>query len=109
MELSIAYCEKLVGNIREMSHGKKGLSEYKSIKNLIIMELLGRETHQISRAMLLKRMWAHYKDANELDELMQSFDQAGMIKTDSIGNQIIYTMPDQQVIEYKKLFSGKNR
>jgi hypothetical protein len=54
-------------------------------------------------------MWAHYKDAIELDELMQSFDQAGMIKTDSIGNQIIYTMPDQQVIEYKKLFSGKNR
>ena len=78
-------------------------------KVLIIAELLARETHQISRAMLLKRMWAHYRDATELDEIMMSFDQAGMIKTESIGNQIIYVMPDSQVQEYKRLFAGKNK
>src|SRR6188768_2468606 len=109
MNQAIAYCERLVGNVREMTHGKKGLSEAKSIKGLIISELLARDTHQISRPMLLKKMWAHYKDATELDEIMMSFDQAGMIKTESIGNQIIYVMPDNQVKEYKKLFSGKNK
>lgn len=109
MNLAITYCEKLVGNVREMTHGKKGLSESKSIKELIIKELLGRDTHQISRAMLLKRMWAHYKDAQEMDDIMQSFDQAGMIKTESIGNQIIYIMPESQVQELKRLFAGKNR
>jgi hypothetical protein len=109
MRLAIGYCEKLVGNVREMTHGKKGLSEAKNIKKLIIEELLGRESHQISRAMLLKRMWAHYKDANELDEIMQSFDQAGMIKTESIGNQIIYVMPSNQVQEMKRYYAGKNR
>jgi hypothetical protein len=109
MQLAIDYCEKLIGNVREMTHGKKGLSEFKNIKTLIIKELLGRDTHQISRAMLLKRMWAHYKDATELDDIMMSFDQAGMIKTQSIGNQIIYIMPDNVVQEHLRLFAGKNK
>jgi hypothetical protein len=109
MQLAIDYCEKLVGNVRQMTHGKKGLSEAKNLKGIIIEELLARESHQISRAMLLKRMWAHYKEASELDEIMMSFDQAGMIMTESIGNQIIYIMPDKQVQEYKRHFSGKNK
>jgi len=109
MELAVVYCEKLIGNVREMTHGKKGLSEAKNIKNVILKELLGRDSHQISRAMLLKKMWAHYKDAAELDEIMISFDQAGMIKTETIGNQIIYIMPDNQVRELNRLYAGKNR
>ena len=109
MTLAIEYCERLVGNVREMTHGKKGLSEAKNIKNLIIREFLDRPAHQISRAMLLKKMWAHYKEASELDEIMLSFDQAGMIKTESIGNQIVFTMFDVQVQELKRLFSGKGK
>jgi len=109
MQLAIEYCQKLVGNVRGMTHGKKGLSDAKSIKNLIIEEFLGRETHSISRTMLLKRMWAHYKDATELDDIMMSFDQAGMIKVQSIGNQVIYIMPEMQVEEYKRFFSGKGK
>lgn len=109
MNLAIEYSEKLIGNVREMTHGKKGLSEAKSIKGLIIAEFLARETHSISRAMLLKQMWSHYKEAHELDEIMLSFDQAGMIKTQTIGNQIIYTMYDHQVQEYRRRFAGKNR
>jgi hypothetical protein len=92
-----------------MTHGKKGLSDAKEFKSLIINEILSRDTHQISRAMLLKKMWAHYKDANEVDDIMMSFDQAGMIKTQSMGNQIIYIMPESQVNEMKRLFAGKMR
>lgn len=109
MTQAIAHCEKLIGNVRQMTYGKKGLSDASAIKGVIINELLARETHQISRAMLLKRMWAHYKEANEMDEIMQAFDAAGMIKTESIGNQIIYVMPDTVVQEYKRLFAGKNK
>ena len=36
MKLAIQYSEKLVGNVREMTYGKKGLSEAKNIKSLII-------------------------------------------------------------------------
>jgi hypothetical protein len=109
MQLAINHCEKLVGNVREMTHGKKGLSDSASLKGLIIEELLRRESHQISRPMLLKRMWAHYKDAGELDDIMMSFDQAGMIKTESIGNQILYIMPDNHVQEMKRYYAGKNK
>ena len=109
MQLAIDYCRNLIGNVKEMTYGKKGLSEAKNIKSLIIKELVSRPTHQISRAMLHKKMWMHYKEASEMDEIMNSFDQAGSIKTESIGNQIIYTMPDTQVKEYKRLFSGKGQ
>lgn len=109
MELAIAYSEKLIGNVREMTHGKKGLSEAKSIKNMILHEFLARESHSISRAMLLKQFWSHYRDANELDEIMLSFDQAGMIKTQTIGNQIIFAMPEHMVFELKKFFAGKGK
>lgn len=107
MQLAINYSERLVGNVREMTHGKRGLSEAKSLKSLIINEFM--QTPQITRKMLLKKMWAHYKEAHELDEIMLSFDQAGMIQTQSIGNQIVYIMPDQQVKEYRRLFSGKGK
>lgn len=109
MQTAIDLCERLIGNVREVTHGTKGLSESKNLKSLIIHELLNRDTHQISRQMLLKKMWSHYKGTAELDELMHSFDQSGVIKSETIGNQIIYTMPDNQVREYIRLFAGKNK
>ena len=109
MNLAIEYSEKLIGNVRQMTHGKKGLSDAKNIKDMIIKEFIARETHSISRVMLLKKMWSHYRDANELDEIMLSFDQAGMIKTQTIGNQIIFIMPESEVQAHKRLFAGKSR
>ena len=108
MTTAIAYCEKLVGNVREMTHGKKGLSESKNFKSIIIAELLNREGNQISRAMLLKKMWAHYKDAAEIDDIMASFHQAGIVEVTPMGQQVIYRMPDNIVQEYRKLFAGKS-
>lgn len=107
MQLAITYCERLIGNVRQMTYGKKGLSEAKSLKNLIIQELLERGDNRISRPMLMRKMWAHFKDAEELDSIMQSFDQAGTIKTESIGNQIVYTMPELEALGYKRLFGRK--
>lgn len=107
MEEAIIRCERLIGNVRDMTHGKKGISQSKLLKGLIIKELLDRETHQVSRQVLMKKMWAHYETSLEFDELMLSFDSAGMIKTESIGNTIIYTMPETEADELKKYFAGK--
>jgi hypothetical protein len=107
MKLAIEYSYRLIGNVREMTHGKKGLSESKNFKDMIIKELLNRNSHQISRSMLLRNMWQHFQDVKELDEIMQSFDQSGMIKTQSIGNQIVYIMPEIEVQKYKRYFAGK--
>jgi len=109
MQAAITYCEKLIGNVMEITHGTKGLSESKSLKAIIIKELLERETHQISHDMLLKKMLMHYKNAQELNDIMISFQDAKMIDIESIGNKIIYKMRPDQVLEYQKLFSGKNK
>lgn len=109
MQEAIGRCEKLIGNVRQMTHGQKGVSQAKLLKGMIIKELLERETHQISRQMLMKKMWSHYSDSNEFDDIMLSFDSAGMIKTQSIGNQIIYIMPETEVEELKKHFEGRNK
>lgn len=107
MNEAITHCEKLLGNVRKTTMGKQGISNASLLKSLIIHELLSRETHQISRAMLMKKMWMHYENATEFDDMMQSFDASGMIKTSSVGNNILYTMPDEQVHEMKTFMSGK--
>jgi hypothetical protein len=75
---------------------------------MIINELFTRENHSISREVLMKKMWTHYTDATEFDNIMQSFDAAGLIKTTAPGNVILYTMPPNQVKELEEYFKGKS-
>jgi hypothetical protein len=107
MERAVTISERLIGNIRQTTMGKRGMSSSAQLKALIIKELLERDSHQVSRIVLMKKMWLHYSDSNEFDNLMQGFDAAGLIKTNSIGNQIIYTMPEKQVEELKHFLAGK--
>jgi hypothetical protein len=108
MNEAIKQCEKLLGNIRKTTMGKHGISNSALLKSLIIMELLNRDTHNVSRTILMKKLWMNYESSEEFDNLMQSFDAAGMIKTNSIGNQIIYTMPNEQVSEMRRFMDGKS-
>lgn len=107
MHEAIHESEKLLGNVRKTTLGKQGISQASLLKTLIIMELLQRDNHSISRTILMKKMWQHYENAEEFDAMMQGFDAAGMIVTSSIGNQIIYTMPPNQVEELKIFMAGK--
>lgn len=107
MEEAITNCEKLLGNVRATTMGKHGISNSALLKSLIIMELLNRENHSVSRTMLMKKMWMNYETAEEFDQYMLSFNESGMIQTQSIGNQIIYTMPASYVDELKKFMEGK--
>lgn len=109
MAKAIAICEKLLGNVRRTTLGKQGLSTSAVLKTMIINELYYREGHRVSREVLMKKMWSHYTDITEFDNIMQSFDHAGLIKTESVGNQIVYNMPAAQVIELKSYFEGKQK
>lgn len=109
MHGAIAECEKLIGNARRATLGKQGMSNTSLLKSLIIMELLNREPHTVTRTVLMKKMWMHYSNSEEFDNLMLAFDHAGMIKTNSVANQILYQMPDEQVAELKRLMAGKTR
>lgn len=105
---AIEECEKLLGNARKTTMGKNGMSNVATFKHLIIMELLTRETHQISRQMLLKKTMFHYTSMEEFDDMMMSFDHANLIKISSVGNSILYTMPEDQVKELQEYFKGRN-
>ena len=107
MSDAIASCEKLVGNIRKTTLGQKGLSTSSVLKTKVIEELFNRTPHMISRPMLMKKMWMHYSDISELDNMMSSFHEAGLITTSNHGTTVMYTMPDSQIEEWTEFFSGK--
>lgn len=109
MSEAILQSEKLLGNVRKTTLGKQGISTSAMLKTQIIMELLNRDTHSVTRTVLMKKMWSHYTDATEFDQLMLSFHEAGMIFTTCVGNQIIYTMSEDQVTELKTYMEGKVR
>lgn len=109
MQEAINQCELLVGNIRRTTMGKKGLSTTAALKNLVIQELLARENHVISRTLLQKKFWMHFGPSMEIDDLMLSFNESGMILTETMGNAVIYRMPDHQVNEMERYMKGKNK
>ncbi len=108
MQEAIEQSEKLIGNIRQTTLGTKGMSQSKSFKTAVLRILFEREDHRITRAMLMNQMWMHYGESSEFDEMVNSLEQAGLITFQQIGNNVLITMPDIQVSEFAKFFSGKN-
>jgi hypothetical protein len=100
--------ERLIGNIRRTTMSRRQDEDNAQVKAAIIKELLNREGNTITRAMLLRKQIMGL-NADELDMIMLSFHEAGIITTKSIGNQIIYEMPEKQVDEYRKYLAGKRR
>lgn len=109
MEDAISSCEKLLGNVRKTTLGKHGMSNSSLLKTLIIMEFINRDNHQVTRTVLMKKMWMHYQNSQEFDDMMTAFEGAGMITINSIPNNILYCMPDSQYNELKKFMEGKSK
>ena len=106
---SITLCEKFISGVRKTTFGKlSNEATNTSRKTLIIEELMRRPNHMISREQLNKKYWMQ-GNANEWDECMQSLDVAGMIKTEVIGNNIVYRMLDKMHEQMKDFMEGKNR
>lgn len=96
--------ERFIKSVRKTTLGKKGKSSLAFQKALIITELLEREGHQATRSMLMRKHWMHF-GATELDEIMLSLEQAGLVTMEARGSQIVYMVPDdgiEHLIEYMK-------
>lgn len=109
MQTAIDYCERLVGNVRKTTMGRKGLSQSAVLKGKIINLLLHRPGHAISQQMLMKKIWMDYASVNEFADVMNSFDTAGIIKSKNIGNQIMYEMVPVEAEKLKRFLEGKNK
>lgn len=109
MEEAIFICEKLLGDIRTVTintkSGELGKSERKVI---LLQELLSRDNHMISNAQLLKKFWQQ-GSSSEWAESCTDFQDAGMIKIETIGNQVVHRMPDSVVEKMQEFFGGKLR
>lgn len=106
---AIAECEKLLGNVRKTTLGKHGIADTAQLKIMIINELLWREPHEMSRSVMMKKLWSQFSSSIEFDDSIQSFTQAGMIRQVSRGGQIFYEIPDAQAKELMRFMSGKSR
>ncbi len=100
--------EALIGNVRKATLGKRGKSDFADKKGMIIKELIIRPNYQATRTMMLKKYMMDIK-ATELDEIMKEFDEAGVIKVETIGNQITYRMPEIIAEKFKTHFQGKQK
>jgi hypothetical protein len=107
MREAVIHCEKLVGNVRKTTMTRGSKKEYAEQKAIIINELLKRDNHTISRLQLMKKYTYNF-NASELNEIIQSLEQAGTLKSEMQGNQVLYIMPPTVVQEYVNYFKGKN-
>jgi hypothetical protein len=108
MNESLKVTEAIIGNVRRTTLGKRGKSDFADKKGIIIKEIINRPNYQVSRTFMLKRYMMDIKAA-ELDEIMQEFDQGNVINIQTIGNQIIYKMPDTIAEKFKLHFKGRSK
>lgn len=107
MQESIEMCERLVGNIRKATFGKKGISQSTQLKIMILQELVNRENHTISRPMLMKKMWMNYSTEDEFNSIINSFEGAGLIKATHMGSTMMYYIPEGEAKKIRDFLSGK--
>jgi hypothetical protein len=107
METAISYCEKLVGNVRKTTLGARGLSTSAAFKTQIIHEIMNRKNQPISKPILMKKMWMHYSNVNEFDDMIFSFEQAGLLVSEMMGNTMTYRMSDAEYERWLHYFAGK--
>jgi len=107
MKEAITHCTKLVGNMRKVTMGKRGESTFVNQKITIIKHLLKQDSFSITRKRLLKNL-SYDLNADELDAIMETFNDADQIKTERHGNEIVYVMPQKYVAELKDWMEGRN-
>lgn len=109
LKLAISIGEKLIGGIRQVTQGKsKSETSNATRKHLLVQELLNRDTHSMTRTQLNQKYWMQ-GNYDEWDECALSLETGGILKIESIGNQIIYTMPTSVYKSMKEYLEGKNK
>lgn len=108
IEEAIAKCEIFVGSIRRTTMGKGGSSSLAQQKVLVMNELLNSTNNEVTRKKLLQKFWMHFGN-DELNQIIEGFEGAGMIETLAVGGSIIYKIPDVTANELKEYFEGKSK
>lgn len=108
MNEAIALCEKLIGDMRTVTLKSVKTDDATNAvrKAIIIQELMERDNHSITRKQLLKKYWVQ-GNANEWDDCVTSFEQAGLVKLETIGPNVIIKMSDVDYEQMKRFLQGR--
>jgi hypothetical protein len=107
MEEAISQCDKLISAVRVTTLGSKGLSEQASLKGKIIMELMSRIPHTISKRMLMEKMMMHYGETTQIDDIMVGFEMMGLLRTTVMGNETCYEVTSRAAKQWEHYLEGK--
>lgn len=101
--------EKLIGNVRQTTHGKINKKDSNSDrKDTLLRELYGRNPHIISQQQLVSKYWMQ-GNADEWDSAVETLVTAGHVKVENVGSKIIYRMPDVVFEQLQRFYKGKQR
>jgi hypothetical protein len=107
MRTAIDECKKLVGATRRVTFGKSGISASADLKTRILTCIALRDPPQITRDMLMRKFWMDFIGPTEMDELLSGLEQAKVIKTQPIGNQIMIIMTELEAKRLREHFEGR--
>lgn len=110
VEEAIEICTRLVGNVRKITLGRGTQNDTSGgqRKILLLRELLERESHSITRAMLHKKYWLQGSVA-EWDDAVVSAKEAGLIEIVNLSGSLVYEMNPERVKELKEFLAGKGK
>lgn len=109
MNQAIEHCKRLVGNIREVTYGKRGLSDAKDFKSAILDEIHRSPDHQINVKKLKNNLWMHHASMDEFHQILNSLDEAGMVALDNVGpGQLKARMTDAEIERRRIHFTGED-
>lgn len=96
----IEVAEKLTQSVRHVTFTIHEEQSASTIKKKILKILVKREDHRITRQKLLQEMHGII-NSDDLTKLTETLDQAGLIKTHMIGENLIFEMTAETVKKLK--------
>ena len=108
MDEAIQICTKLVGNARKVTFGRaEGDVSDGNRKKILILELMQRETHEISHTHLNKKFWMQ-GTTKEWEETALSLASAEIIEIIPVEGQTVnYRMTEKAYTEIKESLDGR--
>lgn len=107
IDQAIEMAEKLVGNTRKATFKKVGSHDSAPIKATVLELVLKHPKHRITRREVHQKFFMSVKDVNELDNLMVSICEAGLLEVQNEGSSVIYQMPQTIYDWYVRQLAGK--
>ncbi len=92
----ITAAEKLVNSAKQVTFTINEEETISTLKKKVLKILLKRSDHKITRMNLLQSLHG-VMNADDLNKIIETLEQGGLLVSQQVGQHVIYTMPDNIV------------